>query len=65
MNSALGNGVKTRKPKGALKSKWAFCGKKSAIPQIEDELYAYVIDLRKSVSVVSAELLQFGTFKIT
>jgi hypothetical protein len=65
MNSALGHGV-NRKTKldNVPKSKWAFCSKQNAFPQIKDELCAYVMDLRKSGCTVSTEMLQLETSEI-
>jgi hypothetical protein len=48
----------------AQKSKQAFHGKQSTFPQIQDELYAYLMDLRKSGYVVSTEMLQLEASKI-
>jgi hypothetical protein len=49
----------------ALKSKWAFRSKQSAFPQIEDELYSSVMDLRKSGYAVSTQMLQLEASKIS
>jgi len=48
----------------APKSKQAFHSKQSAFPQIEDELYVYVLDLRKSGYTVSTEMLLLEASKI-
>jgi hypothetical protein len=53
-----------KKLENALKSKRAFRGKQNAFPQIEGELYAYVVDLRKSGYAVPAEMLQLEPSKI-
>jgi hypothetical protein len=45
------------------KSDQAFHGKQSALPQIEDELCAYVMDL-KCGYVVSTEMLQLEASRI-
>jgi hypothetical protein len=46
-----------RRLENALKSRQAFHIEQSAFPWIEDDLFAYVMDLRKFGSVVSNEML--------
>jgi hypothetical protein len=42
----------------APERKGAFSGKQSTFPQTQNELYAYVMDLRKSGNTVSTEILK-------
>lgn len=50
--------------KKAPKSKCAFRGKKCKYPQVENELYEYVINIRKSGYAVTTEMLQVEANKI-
>jgi hypothetical protein len=44
--------------KNVTRSKWAFCCKQTAFPQIENYLYVYVMYMRKPGYTVSTEMLQ-------
>jgi hypothetical protein len=46
-----------KKQENASKSKRTFRSKQSTFPQIEDELHAYAMGLRKSGYAVSTEML--------
>jgi hypothetical protein len=65
MDSALVNGInKKEKVENAQRRKWTFHSDQGIFPQIEDELCAHVMDLRKSGCAVSTEILQMEASKI-
>jgi hypothetical protein len=43
--------------------KWEFHGKQSPFLQIKDELYAYIMDLRKAAYAVPSKILHLGASK--
>jgi hypothetical protein len=57
-------GRKKKRLENAPKSKQAFRGKQSALSEIEDEIYTYVMDLRKSDHMISTEMLQLEASEI-